>query len=290
MSSIGPYLQQTPETQLAILRCAEHGAATSGTLTDLVYARAKRARSGNPNFADAGSRIAYNSARKRVARLVSANFLERATFVFARAPQHTVIANYANVDLAPFTKPPGELRHGYVRSVVAADLVQRDYSVGRDPPLVSLFFGPDRGVGSYRCRACDRPGKHEPRACTAGAQFCKMAPVFESEHSKVTVDWDLAFKLDSAQRFIRCVVWVDDGTSLSAQFAALLPLFAECARTAPLRELRVIIRPDDTSVYSAKAKSWLTRGERLGRMLELLAKAGVTATAGGHAGHQHLRE
>jgi hypothetical protein len=114
-----------------------------------------------------------------------------------------------------------------------------------------------------------------------------MTPVFESEHSKVTVSCDLAFKLDSAQRFVRCVVWVDDGTSISGQLSTLIPIFAECARTATLRELRVIVRPDDTSAYSTKSKTWLTRGERLERMLSLLAKAGVAATPGGHRAHQH---
>ena len=281
MKLTGPYGSQPHETRQAILRCAEHGVATSRTLTQMVYSHARKSTAGNPAFVGDASRLQFNSARKRVARLVAGRVFNRTVLLLPpyMRPVASVLPNRAHQFIEPLAAPSGQHQHALTRSTVAGALSERGYVIGREPELVELFFGPALGQCAYHCVSCGKERTLERHACTQG--LCALRPRMHSGTTAFDIEWDVAFKANG-DAVTRCVVWVDDGTSLSEQFKRLLPLL-----TLAGASLKVIPRADDDSVYSALGKAWVTRGERLQRMLAMIAKAGATATAGGDYGHPH---
>lgn len=277
----GPYGRQPSETRRAILRCAEHGAATSRTLTQMVYAHTRKSPAGNPAFSAEASRLHFDTARKRVARLVANGIFTRTmvSLPWQMTPLAAVLPNRAHPFIEPVAAPTGTLQHALIRSTVAGALAERGYFVGREPEAVEIFFGPTVGACAYHCVSCGKARTLERHLCTQGV--CTLRPRMHAGTTSFDIEWDVAFKM-KGDVFTRCVVWVDDGTSLTDQFKRLLPLLT-LAGASP----KVIPRPDDDSVYSVLAKVWTKRGERLQRMLTMIAKAGASATAGGDHGHAH---
>lgn len=264
-----------------LLRLNELGAMDNASIRELIFKDERRSPAGRRDLRHSASRLATRSAKNRVHRLVSAGVVAYAPGFSIGPTRYYPIVPAAHPASRVLASPNVSAEAGLKAALVAAGL-QRElgFVVGRDRDTLLAYSG---GAASYEYR-CVHCGTSAPcglaQVRCAIAELCRFAPHVDGH--RVTADVGLRLKSDGS---ISCaIVWVDDGTPLDGQWAALLPVVA----LAQERRVRVIVRPHDDSVYSVATKQFEVVHPRLARMLSLIEGAGAKATAGVDAANRRI--
>jgi len=169
------------ETRDVLVRCADHGAATTTTLARMVLCKSLKSAAGNPSLQNSRSRIQPRSARRRIELLMTAGILERRVISMGNgtAPVWSVVPNRTHPAMAFAAVPHGGLDDALLRSMLAAALVDIGFAVGRDPETIEMFRGqPGRRastaafiVARPACWARITASRH--RRCTRTASSCR---------------------------------------------------------------------------------------------------------------------
>jgi hypothetical protein len=271
------------ETRDALVRCADHGAATTTTLARMVLCKASKAAAGNPSLQNSKSRIQPRSARRRIELLMTAGILERRVISMGNgaAPVWSVVPNRTHPAMAFAALPHGGLDDALLRSMLAAALVDIGFAVGRDPETIEMYSGAARAPCEYRCVHCGTArllGSHHCESPSALHQSCQLMPHLGSG----PVMADVAFRYRADNSMERCVVWVDDGRPVAGQWAEIA-ILAELPKDP---RVKVILRPKDQSMYSGRSQTWNFHGPRLTEMIKRVTAAGYRATAAGAFAHR----
>lgn len=281
-----PFVSLPLETREALLRCAQHGAATSSTLMDMSFASARKSRRGSPLLRNENSRLSTSTARKRLANLVKSGYLARTCVVHETTgtPLWTLVPHHDSGALSFIAPPTGDLHTGIVRSRVAAGLTAMGYVTGRNPETLKLWSTNSVAV-SYRCTVCGGVnGEASPMPCArAPRAYCRLQVVVTApDQTAIPVTADVALRVRRTTLH-RLLVWVDDGRALDEQWAEIAPL----ALLTKGEDLMVVVRPNGfDSAYSRSAASWPTHGPRLAAMGRRVLRAGLQVSCGGSFGHR----
>lgn len=280
-----PFLSLLPETRKALIRCAEHGAATTQTLMQLAFAGARKTARGSPLLRNECSRVGTSAAQKRIKTLENEGYLGRTTVVHeVNGTPLWILLPQAVGELSFVVPPTGDVHTRIVRSRVSAGLAGMGLLTGRGRDLVGLWSGQLDGT-TTRCRMCQKSRELTSTPCAAApGRTCQLETTIKTKAGPIVVRTDVAARLGRSG-LSRRLIWIDDGRPLPEQWEELAPL----ARLPDDPSLAVVVRPDGfDSAWSASAGTWKEPGPRLTEMDRLVRASGLRVSRGGPFGHRFV--